>query len=231
MSPKDKAKQLYDNAFRMLYLESNTPLTHNLAIKVSRFSINEMLNHYEQMPEINTAKRQSIIYYEEVLYHLENLENQFIFELLSFVKFPLPMRHKKMTIQARGFLLSCFKKLNLLIIKRATNYKNLLCTILKRVVIFHNFKIFDFLSSHRREADFQVVTRDDICFLSLRFCIYRYVIIFFIKKFVDIKRIITFALVVFHLLKESVSETLVMRGVEATICRGFLFKLKNYILC
>lgn len=75
MSPQQKAKQLYDNAFRMLYLESNTPLTHNLAVKVSRFSINEMLNHYEQMPEINTAKRQSIIYYEEVLYHLENIEN------------------------------------------------------------------------------------------------------------------------------------------------------------
>lgn len=75
MRPADKAKQLYDEAYRMLYLENNTPLVHNLAIKVARFSINEMLTHYESLPEINISKRHSIIYFEEVLYHLENIEN------------------------------------------------------------------------------------------------------------------------------------------------------------
>ena len=46
MKPADKAKQLYDEAYKMLYLQNNTPLVHNLAIKVARFSINEMLSHY-----------------------------------------------------------------------------------------------------------------------------------------------------------------------------------------
>ena len=72
MTPEQKAKQIYDEAYKMIYTDSHV-LNHKLAINIGRFTVNEMLNHFEQIPEVNTAKYHNIRYFDEVLYHLENL--------------------------------------------------------------------------------------------------------------------------------------------------------------
>jgi hypothetical protein len=74
MRPQDKAKQLHDNAYRILYLEGNSPLVSNLSKNVARSTVNEFISYHEQEWVGNYGTHPMLIYWEEVLYHLENLE-------------------------------------------------------------------------------------------------------------------------------------------------------------
>lgn len=74
MTTKQKAKEIYDEAYRLLYLEGNTPLVNNLSMNVARATINRFINYFEAEWVGNYGKSEVVLYWEEVLYELENLE-------------------------------------------------------------------------------------------------------------------------------------------------------------
>ena len=74
MRPEDKAKKLHDEAYKILYLDGNSPLVNNLSKNVARSTINEFIKYHEREWEGNYGRCPGLIYWEEVLYHLENLE-------------------------------------------------------------------------------------------------------------------------------------------------------------
>jgi len=72
MTPLTRAQQIYDEAYKLVYTD-NHQLNHKLAINIGRFTINKFLTHFEKEWEGNYGKYHHIKYYDEVLYHLENL--------------------------------------------------------------------------------------------------------------------------------------------------------------
>lgn len=74
MRPKDKAKEIYDEAYKLLYLEGNTPLVNNLSLNMARATINRFIAYFEAEWVGNYGKSEIVRYWEEVLYELENLE-------------------------------------------------------------------------------------------------------------------------------------------------------------